>query len=291
MCTSTLLIAIVLYHPDKNKIVELIRRCRQYAKAKILLFDNSESPNFTELANTDKIICYQSAKNVGVGGAHYYACQLAEAEQADFVLLLDQDSQLPHNFIKNMVLEFHRLQKSYSQLAAVGPSFSDPRFPESKKRQFRNRLRDSFRFRSILISSGMLILVSALKNIGYPKKEYFIDLVDTEWCLRALYKNYHVIKIPGIQMKHSIGETKNIGGFILKYQQPIRYYYSIRNSFFLFHEQQIALSLRVYYLLRNMFEIMKLPFVPAPIQSSLAAWCGLKDGLKFKKNSNSSFMN
>lgn len=54
----------------------------------------------------------------------------------------------------------------------------------------------------------MLVLVKHLKNIGYPKKEYFIDLVDLEWCLRALSKDYHVEMVENIQVQHAIGEIK-----------------------------------------------------------------------------------
>ncbi|MFX8766500.1 glycosyltransferase family 2 protein, partial [Acinetobacter baumannii] len=43
---------------------------------------------------------------------------------------------------------------------------------------------------TLLISSGSLISVEALKAVGLMRDYYFIDYVDTEWCLRAEYLGY-----------------------------------------------------------------------------------------------------
>ena len=298
MSTSTVLINIVLYYPDKDKVLALINACLQYEESKILLFDNSENPSALALAKSDSVILFQSPKNVGVAGAHCAACQMAEAENFDFVLFLDQDSQLPPDFIKNMVLGFYRLQNLYLRLSAIGPLWFDSRlFNWRREMKLINRRRFNLRanlkyklknifkldLENILISSGMLIWVPTLKNIGYPKKEYFIDLVDTEWCLRALYKNYQVVLLEDVQMHHTIGEVKTIRKFILQYQNPVRYYYSIRNSFLLFSEKQIPFSFRLFILLRNILEIRKIPFVPRPRESFLSAWRGLQDGFLSRK--------
>lgn len=292
MSTSTVLINIVLYYPDKDKVLALINACLQYEESKILLFDNTENSSALALEKSDGVISFQSPKNVGVAGAYYTACQMAEAESFDFVLFLDQDSQLPPDFIKNMVLGFYRLQKRYSRLSAIGPSWRDPRlFDWQQEKKLKNKLRtmlkaklrDKLRLKNILISSGLLIWVPTLKNIGYPKREYFIDLVDTEWCLRALYKNYQVVLVEDVQMHHTIGEVRTIRKFILQYQNPVRYYYSIRNSFLLFSEKQIPFSFRLFILLRNILEIRKIPFVPRPRESFLSAWRGLQDGFLARK--------
>ena len=134
-----------------------------------------------------------------------------------------------------------------------------------------------------IISSGMLIWIPTLKNIGYPKKEYFIDLIDIEWCLRALSKNYQIKILKNIQIRHSLGEVKIIKKNLLRYQQPIRYYYSIRNSFLLFREKQFPLLFRIYILIKNLKEMQKIPFVPESIKSLLAALNGFKDGILARK--------
>jgi rhamnosyltransferase len=287
MSNPAVLINIVLYNPDKNKVIDLIDVCSEYQNAKILLFDNTENSEPLELGNAKNIILFQSPKNVGVGGAHYTACQMAEAENFDFVLFFDQDSQLPPSFINDMISGFYRLQKLYPNLCAVGPSWSDPELGRSSTRLLKDKLRSlSPNLKHVLISSGMLIWVPSLKHIGYPKKEYFIDLVDTEWCLRALYKNYQILMLSDVHMLHRIGEVKKMSKLFFQYEQPMRYYYSIRNSFFLFHEKNISLSCRLCILACNIFKLRKIIFSPTPLKSFIAACRGVKDGFLLKKNIN-----
>lgn len=282
MSKPAVLINIVLYHPDKNKLLNLIDICLQYEKSKILLFDNSEKQHALDLIYAPNLVLFKSPKNVGVGGAHYAACKLAEAEGFDFVLFLDQDSQLPTRFLTNMLTGFYRLQKSYPNLCAIGPSWSDPELRKTPSRVLKDKLRSLLKapnLKHVLISSGMLIWIPTLKHIGYPKKEYFIDLVDTEWCLRALYKKYQIVMLSDVQMLHRIGEVKKFSMLFVQYEQPIRYYYSIRNSLFLFQDKNISLACKFFILAGNLFKLRKIIFSPTPIQSLMAAARGIKDGI------------
>ena len=125
----------------------------------------------------------------------------------------------------------------------------------------------------------MLIKVNCLVEIGYPKKEYFLDHVDREWCLRAVNKNYQLIKVNDIRFYHALAEIKRFGIFYLRYQKPNRYYYCIRNSFFMFNEKWIPLFSRIYLLFRNCKQLLKIPFVPEPLASCAAVCQALKEGL------------
>ncbi|WP_342146809.1 glycosyltransferase [Rickettsiella endosymbiont of Aleochara curtula] len=301
MSDATVLINIVLYNPDRDKVLELIRICSKYQSAKILLFDNASNSECLENINSDHIILFNSPRNVGVAGAHHYACKMAERENSDFVLFLDQDTQLPEEFIHNIISEFYQLQKLHARLIAVGPTWIDPRtynwYQERRERiSLRNSLRNLLkitekkkkihnllRLDNIIISSGMLIRVDAFKEIGYPEKHYFIDLVDIEWCLRALSKNYHIEMLKNIKIRHTIGEVKKNKNSVLHYQKPLRYYYSIRNSFLLFGEKQYPFNFRIFILIRNILEIKKIPFVPESKKSLIAALHGLKDGFLSRK--------
>ncbi len=285
MSKPAVLINIVLYNPDKKKVLDLMDICTQYEKSKVLLFDNSEGYQPFEFDINKNVILFKSPKNVGVGGAHYFACQMAEEKNFDFVLFLDQDSQLSVNFITDIISGFYRLKKLHPRLCAVGPTWKDPERGESKTRTLRDKIRSFVKapnLNHVLISSGMLVYVPTLKHIGYPKKEYFIDLVDTEWCLRALYKNYQILMLPDIHMLHRIGEVKKFRKFFFQYEKPIRYYYSLRNSLFLFHEQNITLSCKIFILIGNLFKLRKIVFSSVPMESLIAAGRGIKDGFLLK---------
>lgn len=305
MLTPTLLINIVLYNPDKEKLQALLRVCLDYDRVKILLFDNSSYQQNLDPIYSENVILHKSKENVGVAGAHFYACEMAEKEGFDFVLFLDQDSQLPENFITRMITGFYFLQKLYPRLCAVGPCWQDPRinhwYQEKKVKnslkttlkaklkrvlkvtQHREKIHHFLRLDNILISSGMMVCVPTLKEIGYPKKEYFIDLVDIEWCLRALSKDFQIEIVKDVQMQHTIGQFKSTKNRFIQYQTPTRYYYSIRNSFYLFRERKFPISFRLFILIHNILELKKIPFIPESKKSLLAAMSGIKDGILMKK--------
>lgn len=71
----------------------------------------------------------------------------------------------------------------------------------------------------MLISSGSLIPVDALVEVGMNNSSLFIDLVDFEWCYRAKYAGYHVLMTSNVTMKHNVGLTdkKIWRGSILPY--------------------------------------------------------------------------
>lgn len=271
-----LFVVIVLYYPCEKQLLDLIYICSQYAYIKILLFDNTPGYYPLNINFSKKIIYFKSKKNSGVGKAHYYASQMAVKNKYDFILFVDQDSQFPNSFIQNMLAKFLYFKKNYPRLAAIGPTWIDHRRPKKKQKENLKKTR------TMLISSGMLVLVSALIDIGFPKREYFIDHVDTEWCFRAINKNYQLIKVD-IQIKHALGEIKTFGRWCFQYHEPNRYYYTIRNSFLLYKEKWIPLSSRIYILVRNLFEIMKIPMLPQPLSSCLAVWRGFKDGIRLRK--------
>ncbi|MCZ6909409.1 MAG: glycosyltransferase [Rickettsia endosymbiont of Ixodes persulcatus] len=277
MKKTKLLVVIVLYYPTEKQILDLIHICYQYVDIKILLFDNSPDNYSVNVEFYNKVIYVKSKKNVGVGGAHYYAAELAVKKNFTFILFLDQDSQLPNDFVRNMLYKFAYFKKVYPRLAAIGPAWNDYRRTIKKKK---NNLSKSVK---MLISSGMLVLVSVLIDIGYPKKEYFIDHVDTEWCFRAVSRKYVLVKVHDIQMEHAIGEIRNFGKWYLQYHKPIRYYYFIRNSFFIFREKWMPFPSRLYIVLRNLVAIIKIPFLPHSLLTCLYVWRGLKAGINLRK--------
>ena len=84
----------------------------------------------------------------------------------------------------------------------------------------------------VVISSGMAITKETFDVVGLMDEEFFIDFVDTEWCLRCRSKNVEILMISAATMVHSIGDSSwNIGFMKIFVHSPIRSYYQTRNSF------------------------------------------------------------
>lgn len=105
-----------------------------------------------------------------------------------------------------------------------------------------------------VISSGSLIPINVLDDIGPMDESLFIDHVDTEWCLRVQSKGYRLFGVPGARMLHTLGESRTRIWFLrwwtVPHYLPFRFYYIFRNSFLLQSREYISLKWRLAILFR-----------------------------------------
>jgi rhamnosyltransferase len=105
----------------------------------------------------------------------------------------------------------------------------------------------------LLISSGCLIPVKVLTDIGLMDESLFIDYVDTEWGLRASQRGYRLLGASGNLMQHRIGDASQRVWFgrwrQVAIHKSFRYYYIFRNSLILFH-RPCSFKWRLFHLKR-----------------------------------------
>ena len=84
-----------------------------------------------------------------------------------------------------------------------------------------------------LISSGSLIALAALSEIGPFDDQLFIEHVDTDWSLRASAKGFGLYGVASAVLEHTIGdailEVPGTGRRAFMYPSE-RTYYLVRNS-------------------------------------------------------------
>jgi GT2 family glycosyltransferase len=92
-------------------------------------------------------------------------------------------------------------------------------------------------FADLVIASGCLIRRDVVEKIGLPRSDFFIDLVDFEYCLRARSRGYKIAVISRAKLGHEIGNGRKVD--LLGYkrlwinQPPFREYYVSRNLTYL----------------------------------------------------------
>jgi rhamnosyltransferase len=57
-----------------------------------------------------------------------------------------------------------------------------------------------------VITSGSIIPIKVLDDVGLMREELFIDFVDIEWCLRAPQKGYEIVAINKVMIDHHLGD-------------------------------------------------------------------------------------
>ncbi len=86
---------------------------------------------------------------------------------------------------------------------------------------------------SIVISSGALYDLQAYCKIGAFREDFFIDYVDTEYCLRARQLGYEIVVACAASLNHELGNQREarFGPLTMHptFHSPVRWYYISRN--------------------------------------------------------------
>ncbi|EMO3695930.1 glycosyltransferase family 2 protein [Acinetobacter baumannii] len=293
-------VIIVTFNPDINKLSSLLDFIL-FENINIIIVDNNSknSDEIRELLKKSSLIDVEVVgENKGIAYAQNLGIKISTNKNSDYVLFFDQDSSIDSNFISNLYLEFIDLKNKNINIAAIGPRFIDEKehFYFPALRLNKNNLMDKFSVENItepvevsfLISSGTLVDVQALHDIGSMREEFFIDFVDTEWCFRAIDKGYKLYISEKAIMTHSIGDdTIRIWHFKIPVHSGFRRYYRIRNLFFMWKLPYIPKELVIKLMISNFFhQILLFTLKDKKIDYIRYYWKAVKDGFKQSRNYN-----
>ena len=231
----------------------------------IVFSDNSEDRSIkkdvknwiNQLISSD-IIYLDLHKNHGIAYAQNKGIEVAKASGAKFVLLLDQDSALPDNMVSDLMTVYISLITVGHKVATVGPAFLDEKTNELAKVIRHRKLRvhksipnqsNNFEVADYVISSGSLIPIEVLDEVGDMDEQLFIDWVDIEWGMRAKRYGYVSYIAPRVIMRHSIGdEYVKFGHKNINLHTDFRNYFIVRNSIYLSLYSKLPLNFRIIQL-------------------------------------------
>jgi rhamnosyltransferase len=289
--SDRILAVIVAHQPDIGLLDAVVDAAASQADG-VLLFDNASAGPaigafYSSLAGRAKVML--SMENVGIGGAINHAIHRAREEGYDFLLVLDQDSVISSGMLDTLRRASNRLSGG-AQVAAVGPQFFDPRtdqlapfirvgFPMSRKLFGGPGETVECDF---LISSGSLISVDAIDQVGEMDESLFIDNVDLEWSFRARYRGYKLFGVCDARMAHQIGEHVDVP--ILGKQtvhSPTRLYYIMRNRVLLYRRGETPRVWIAQDIPRVILKFLKMGLFVRPRGSYVRSMLGgLRDGIR-----------
>lgn len=245
---------IVTYQPEVALLEEAIAAVLPQV-GRLLLFDNATADpafgHWLERAATDpRIDVLRSPRNVGLGAAINTAAARAGAAGFGHLLLLDQDSVADPDMVAVLHAALAALRRT-GPVAAVGPCFRDARdgsvapfvrigFPFNRKLYGAPGQQVECDF---LITSGSLLPLEVLAQVGGMDEGLFIDNVDLEWSFRARSRGHALHGICDAGMRHRIGDR-------------------LRRVPGLRHPVQIHGPVRLYYMMRNRVLLYRRPWVP-----------------------------
>lgn len=143
-----------------------------------------------------------NATNLGLAQALNIGIERAQALGFLSVVLFDQDSQADEDLVATL-LAVRATAPHPERVAVVGAGFRERHRPERAAVKLAGDLRwDEVPW---AITSGSLLWVASHAVVGPFRADFFIDYVDTEYCLRARARGYRVIKTRTPLMTHAIG--------------------------------------------------------------------------------------
>lgn len=265
--TNSIAAVVVTYYPKHEILNQLINRISRQVGLIIIVNNSSTVPidiennrygTSIEIINLDK--------NYGIAYAQNIGLERVVLLDFQYALLMDQDSIPEVNMVEKLHKIFNMGSTKESKIIAAGPSYIDPR---SKIRSFFmvNKFGFPVRYKphrkinspdyvnvAFLISSGTLISIQKLLQIGGKRSNYFIDHVDTEWCLRAKSKGYNLVGVYTALMEHSLGDqVKRIWLLYLRsvsHHSPLRDYYMFRNTILMLRDTKVSLIWATFLSLR-----------------------------------------
>jgi rhamnosyltransferase len=218
----------VLYHAEEDIILNIQSYINQIELLYIVA--NSDSEPIEDIKNsfpTSKIIFLENHKNVGIATALNQAIDHSISNGFDFILMMDQDSKVSNLLVELMLKEF----EADEMIGILAPFIIHEKNPKLPSDKIKEELQ-------IAITSGSIVKLSLIDEVGKFLDKLFIDYVDFEFSLRVISKGYKIIQINNAFVFHKLGDITQNYFFGKKIfptnHSPMRCYYRTRNRFYIY---------------------------------------------------------
>lgn len=286
---------IVSYQPEPAAIAALVSVVLPQVGA-LVIVDNASTGHWQfalgQMLSARGGALLAQPHNIGLAAAQNQGIDWARSKGYSHVLLLDQDSTPGDGMVASLLRALQDASAT-GKVAAVGPCFHDLRdgrtapfvqigFPLNRKLRCTTDLQ--LIACDFLISSGTLIPLRVLDQVGAMDVGLFIDNVDLEWGFRAQALGYALYGVGSATMHHRLGDDRRMlpfGGGQVVVHGPLRLYYMMRNRVLLYHMPHVPSVWKAQDLLRVMAKLFLFSVLIGPRLRNLRYMLrGMSDGLR-----------
>lgn len=229
---------IVSYNPDSNLFDSINLLLNQVEK--VIIVDNGSKEKYVKYIksiNEDKIEIILNKENLGIATALNIGVRKALENGYEWILTMDQDSKASPDMVKKMFNVYNSINREERKdILSIFPNFVEERIQSIEE----NSNMNSYEYVDADITSGNLLRKEVFEKVGFFDDSLFIDLVDTDFCMRLNEKGIKMIKIRDAVLYHSLGESKTIkgilGSFNTSNHSALRRYYMTRNRFYIWEK-------------------------------------------------------
>jgi rhamnosyltransferase len=277
-------IVVVTFNPEMDRFLKLVNSITHQVR-RIVIVNNGDSIKHI-ITKYDNLSIINLNENFGIAYATNIGINNCLNNGATYVVISDQDTIYPHDYVSQMINSFSK------NIIAVAPLYID--INSSRSSFFYIKTYLSFKkvffssgkhYIDQAIASGLTIKLDLFYLTGSFNEDLFIDWVDFEWCWRAQSMGFKIIGNADILINHQLGDISvNLGTNSVSMRTPIRHYYITRNSFYLaLHSECIDFPHRMYLFLSSFKYIIGFPILATPhLQNLRAVFRGFFDGITAK---------
>lgn len=263
MTKPKILSVIIIYNPDldllKRNIDALINHVDN-----LVIWNNSPEKFKEDLISSDgagRLLFFSEGSNLGISKALNTVWHYAQQNGYDYLLTMDQDSVWV-----NLEGFLERVFSFKECLNIFGPEYSLCEAGSFTEKEYR-------------ITSGMLVPIKILNEIGGYYTDFYVDGVDVELCYRAKEHGYKVYNVSGSMLEHHAGS--NLHCKFLWHQfysdgySPKRIFGIIRNHLIIYKRFKIG-KLERDYILHHYYIMMPIKIILGEKEK----WSKLKSFIK-----------
>ena len=238
MSADRVIAVVPTYHPDEG-VVERLRALAGQVERVIVVDDGSGASADAVLAEAEAsgIEVHRLERNSGIATALNVGVRAALDDSADYVLNVDQDTDLPKDYVAIALTQFARANPvTRLGIVCVDAVNGAPALPTWVSPE-------GFGLVPEAIQTGFVISRECLEVGGLFDERLVIDCVDTEYCLRVRDRGFRIAVAKGTNIGHSIGRRAELRPFGIpmrhrgsgriatyQYHSPFRRYYIARNN-------------------------------------------------------------
>lgn len=224
---------VVTYHPDDQLHHNIAKLLANGVQA-VLIVDNTPGQNsrpiLAGLEQYPAVYVHYNGVNLGIAEALNQGADIAAWKGFSWIITFDQDTEVHSEFLEGLLTAYNDYPAP-ERAAVIGANYI-----EQNNGKCGETVKGGAKFAVVkdVITAGSLISIEILNRLGGFKSQYFIDMVDIEYCFRARQAGYEILITTTTLMTHSIGslEPKSLLGFkfFVTNHSPLRRYYIFRNT-------------------------------------------------------------
>lgn len=244
MMKNRVLTSFVTYNPNIERLIKAMKSVESQTDCMIIVDNGSSNISQIEKAtiNFTNVNLVKNKRNEGIARALNQAVQIAYLKGFDWVLTMDQDSEAPRNLINRYldVLETNedvgiltlKIKRNASDVIDTSASITEV---------------------DRCITSGSLMNLMAMREVGNFDESMFIDWVDHDICKKIKLGGYKIIRVDDLVLDHELGPQSTIkfteflnhfiGSRVLrKPHSAFRTYYYVRNGIYYIRKYNTVLT-------------------------------------------------